>query len=96
MTKPRSKKALFIGLPLALAIGAGAGFLAWDHWFRGNAGYPLAVIKQANDLQERLLSFDSHITVPLDFGTAGNEADHDGGGQFDLARRVAGDCPGRR
>ncbi|WP_449100998.1 pyoverdine-tailoring dipeptidase-like protein PvdM [Pseudomonas veronii] len=94
MTKPRSKKALFIGLPLALAIGAGAGFLAWDHWFRGNAGYPLAVIKQANDLQERLLSFDSHITVPLDFGTAGNEADHDGGGQFDLAKARRGRLSG--
>ena len=92
MTKPRSKKALFIGL--ALAIGAGAGFLAWDHWFRGNAGYPLAVIKQANDLQERLLSFDSHITVPLDFGTAGNEADHDGSGQFDLAKARRGRLSG--
>ncbi len=94
MTKPRSKKALYIGLPLALAIGAGAGFLAWDHWFRGNAGYPLAVIKQANDLQDRLLSFDSHITVPLDFGTAGNEADKDGGGQFDLAKAARGRLSG--
>src|SRR3989344_809126 len=94
MTKPRSKKALFIGLPLALVIGAGAGFLAWDHWFRGNAGYPLAVIKQANGLQELLLSCDSHITVPLDFGTAGNEADHDGGGQFDLAKARRGRLSG--
>ncbi|KAA6166718.1 pyoverdine-tailoring dipeptidase-like protein PvdM [Pseudomonas veronii] len=94
MTKPRSKKALYIGLPLALAIGAGAGFLAWDHWFRGNAGYPLAVIKQANDLQDRLLSFDSHITVPLDFGTAGNEADKDGSGQFDLAKAARGRLSG--
>lgn len=94
MTKPRSKKALYIGFPLALAIGAGAGFLAWDHWFRGNAGYPLAVIKQANDLQDRLLSFDSHITVPLDFGTAGNEADKDGGGQFDLAKAARGRLSG--
>ena len=94
MTKPRSKKALYIGLSLALAIGAGAGFLAWDHWFRGNAGYPLAVIKQANDLQDRLLSFDSHITVPLDFGTAGNEADKDGSGQFDLAKAARGRLSG--
>ncbi|RMP61342.1 hypothetical protein ALQ18_100176 [Pseudomonas marginalis pv. marginalis] len=94
MTKPRSKKALFIGLPLALAIGAGAGWLVWDHWFRGNAGYPLEVIKQANEMQDRLLSFDSHITVPMDFGTAGNEADKDGGGQFDLAKAARGRLSG--
>ncbi|MFL1417056.1 pyoverdine-tailoring dipeptidase-like protein PvdM [Pseudomonas fildesensis] len=94
MTKPRSKKALYIGLPLALVIGAGAGFLAWDHWFRGNAGYPLEVIKQANEMQDRLLSFDSHITVPLDFGTAGNEADKDGSGQFDLAKAARGRLSG--
>ncbi|ROM33685.1 peptidase M19 [Pseudomonas poae] len=94
MTKPRSKKALYIGLPLALAIGAGAGFLAWDHWFKGNAGYPLEVIKQANEMQDRLLSFDSHITLPLDFGTAGNEADKDGAGQFDLAKAARGRLSG--
>ncbi|NJJ57036.1 pyoverdine-tailoring dipeptidase-like protein PvdM [Pseudomonas sp. B14(2022)] len=94
MTKPRSKKALYIGLPLALAIGAGAGFLAWDHWFKGNAGYPLAVIKQANEMQDRLLSFDSHITVPMDFGTAGNEVDKDGSGQFDLAKAARGRLSG--
>ncbi|CRM15935.1 MULTISPECIES: pyoverdine-tailoring dipeptidase-like protein PvdM [Pseudomonas] len=94
MTKPRSKKALYIGLPLALAIGAGAGFLAWDHWFRGNAGYPLEVIKQANEMQDRLLSFDSHITVPLDFGGIDNEADKDGNGQFDLAKAARGRLSG--
>ena len=94
MTKPRSKKALYIGLPLVLAIGAAAGFLAWDHWFKGNAGYPLAVIKQANEMQDRLLSFDSHITVPLDFGGVGSEADKDGSGQFDLAKAARGRLSG--
>ena len=94
MTKSRSKKALYIGLPLALAIGAGAGLLVWDQWFKGNAGYSLEVIKQANEMQDRLLSFDSHITVPLDFGTAGNEADKDGSGQFDLAKAARGRLSG--
>ncbi|CRM82945.1 Membrane dipeptidase (Peptidase family M19) [Pseudomonas sp. 31 R 17] len=94
MTKPRSKKALYIGLPLALAVAAGAGFLVWNHWFKGNAGYPLEVIKQANEMQDRLLSFDSHITVPMDFGTAGNEADKDGSGQFDLAKAARGRLSG--
>ena len=92
MTKPRSRKALSIGLPLALAIGA--GFLAWHYGFRGNAGYPQEVIKQADELQDRLLSFDSHITVPVDFGTAGNEADKDGSGQFDLVKAARGRLSG--
>ena len=92
MTKSRSKKALYIGLPLALAVGA--GLLAWDHWFRGNAGYPLEVIKQANEMQDRLLSFDSHITVPVDFGTAGKEADKDGSDQFDLVKASRGRLSG--
>ncbi|MCU7647615.1 pyoverdine-tailoring dipeptidase-like protein PvdM [Pseudomonas piscis] len=94
MTKPRSKKALYIGLPLALAIGAGAGFLAWDHWFRDNPGYPVKVMKQAEELQERIISFDSHVTVPLDFGSTGNEADKDGSGQFDLAKAGRGRLSG--
>jgi microsomal dipeptidase-like Zn-dependent dipeptidase len=92
MKKPRSKKALYIGLPLALAIGA-AGLVAWDHWFK-SAGYPLKVMKQADELQERILSFDSHITVPLDFGSAGNEADKDGSGQFDLPKAGRGRLSG--
>ncbi|NBF11432.1 pyoverdine-tailoring dipeptidase-like protein PvdM [Pseudomonas sp. Fl4BN1] len=94
MTKPRSKKALYIGLPLALALTAGAGFLAWDYGFRNNPGYPIKVMKQAEELQERLLSFDSHVTVPLDFGSAGNEADKDGSGQFDLAKAGRGRLSG--
>lgn len=94
MTKPRSRKALYIGLPLALAIGAGAGFLAWDHWFKGNAGYPLEVIKQANEMQDRLLSFDSHISLLLNFGTHNHEADKDGDGQFDLVKANRGRLSG--
>ncbi|MBA2930402.1 membrane dipeptidase [Pseudomonas sp. CCUG 57209] len=92
MTKSRSKKALYIGLPLALAVGA--GLLVWDHWFRGNAGYSLEVIKQANEMQDRLLSFDSHITVPVDFGIAGKEADKDGSDQFDLVKASRGRLSG--
>jgi Membrane dipeptidase (Peptidase family M19). len=94
MTKPRSKKALYIGLPLALAISAGAGFAAWDYWFKDNPGYPVKVMKQADELHERILSFDSHVTVPLDFGTAGNEADKDGTGQFDLVKTGRGRLSG--
>ena len=94
MTKPRVKKALLIGLPLALAAAIGGGFLIWETFYKGNAGYPLKVIKQADALQDRILSFDSHITVPLEFGTAGNEADQDGPGQFDLVKAAKGRLSG--
>ncbi|MEB0207252.1 pyoverdine-tailoring dipeptidase-like protein PvdM [Pseudomonas sp. CCC3.1] len=94
MTKPRTKKALLIGIPLALAVSIGGGFLLWDAFFKGNAGYPLNIVKQADELQDRLLSFDSHITVPLELGSAGNEADKDGPGQFDLAKAAKGRLSG--
>ncbi|MGO2285868.1 pyoverdine-tailoring dipeptidase-like protein PvdM [Pseudomonas lundensis] len=94
MTQSGSKKALLFGLPLALAAAIGGGMLVWDTFYRGNPGYPLKIIKQADALQDRLLSFDSHITVPLEFGTAGNEADKDGPGQFDLAKAAKGRLSG--
>ena len=94
MTQSRSKKALLIGIPLALAAAIGGGFLVWNTFYNGNPGYPLKIIKQADELQDRVLSFDSHITVPLEFGTAGNEADKDGPGQFDLAKAAKGRLSG--
>ncbi|MDR9865238.1 MULTISPECIES: pyoverdine-tailoring dipeptidase-like protein PvdM [Pseudomonas] len=94
MTKPRSKKALFIGLPLALAISASAAFAVWDIWFKDNPGYPHKVMQQAEALHEHMLSFDSHITVTQDFGTTGNEVDKDGSGQFDLVKANRGRLSG--
>ncbi|MCU1738043.1 MULTISPECIES: pyoverdine-tailoring dipeptidase-like protein PvdM [Pseudomonas] len=88
MIKPRSKKALYIGLPLALGLCAAAAWLTWDLW--PNPGYSLKIMKQADELQDRIISFDSHITVPLTFGTEGREADKDGSGQFDLAKTGRG------
>lgn len=94
MTTTRSKTALFIGLPLALAIIASSGLAIWDYGFRDNPGYPVKVMKQAEELHERMLSFDSHITVPQDFGTLGNEVDKDGSGQFDLVKANRGRLSG--
>lgn len=51
-------------------------------------------MKQADDLQERIISFDSHITVPMKFGSEGNEADKDGSGQFDLVKTARGRLSG--
>lgn len=94
MTKRRSKKALYIGLPLALAISTGAGFLVWEIGFKDNPGYPIKVMKEASEMQERILSFDSHITLPLEFGTHGHEADKDGDNQFDLIKASRGRLSG--
>lgn len=93
MTKPRSRKALYIGLPLALVLGIGAAVGGWLYW-KNDAGYPRKIVEQANALHEHMISFDSHITVPLDFGSAGREADKDGPGQFDLVKAGHGRLSG--
>ena len=93
MTKTRSRKALYIGLPLALvaALGGAAGYFFWQ---QQHAGYPLKIVQQANDLHEHMLSFDSHVTVPLELGSAGHELDKDGPGQFDLVKANRGRLSG--
>ncbi|MCP8635982.1 pyoverdine-tailoring dipeptidase-like protein PvdM [Pseudomonas mosselii] len=92
MTKTRSRKALYIGLPLALvaALGGAAGYYFWKQ----DSGYPRAIVQQANELHEHMLSFDSHVTVPLGYGSDGYEADKDGRGQFDLAKAAKGRLSG--
>ena len=93
MTKTRSRKALYIGLPLALtvALGSAAGYFYWRHL---HAGYPLKIVQQADALHDHMLSFDSHLTVPLALGSAGHEADKDGPGQFDLVKANRGRLSG--
>ncbi|MBM3108011.1 pyoverdine-tailoring dipeptidase-like protein PvdM [Pseudomonas sp. V1] len=83
MTQTRTRKALYIGLPLALAVSAVvAGYL----YTREAPGYPRAIIEQASALHEHMLSFDSHVTVPLSMGSAGHEFDADGSAQLDLVK----------
>lgn len=91
MTRRFAKKALFLGLPLVLALGAGS-YLAWDFW--ANRGYPAEVAEQADALHEYMLTFDSHISLPMDYGSAGNEFDKDGTGQFDLIKLNRGRLSG--
>ncbi|TDF80693.1 pyoverdine-tailoring dipeptidase-like protein PvdM [Pseudomonas sp. H9] len=92
-TKPRSRKALYIGLPLALAVAVGAAATGY-FYSQQHTGYPSKVVEQANALHEHMLSFDSHVTVPLDLGSAGNEIDKDGPGQFDLVKAGKGRLSG--
>ncbi|QGW76936.1 membrane dipeptidase [Pseudomonas alkylphenolica] len=93
-TKPRSRKALYIGLPLALAVAIGAAASGYYFYNKQDTGYPGKIVEQANALHEHMLSFDSHVTVPLDLGSAGNEIDKDGPGQFDLVKAGKGRLSG--
>ncbi|MBA6114519.1 MULTISPECIES: pyoverdine-tailoring dipeptidase-like protein PvdM [Pseudomonas] len=86
-----SKAPYLVALTLIIALAATA---AWYFFAYLPAGYPREVIKQANALQERIISFDSHITVPLNFGTEGQEADKDGEHQFDLVKAGRGRLSG--
>ncbi|MGA4637824.1 pyoverdine-tailoring dipeptidase-like protein PvdM [Pseudomonas solani] len=93
MNTTRSSKAPYlIALALLLALVAAA---AWYFFVqRQPEGYPKEVVKHAAELQDRIFSFDSHITVPMDFGTEGKEADKDGEGQFDLIKAGRGRLSG--
>lgn len=87
-----TRKALYlIALAILLALVAAA---TWHFFLRQAPTYPRDVMQHAEELQERILSFDSHITVPTDFGTEGNEADKDGEGQFDLVKAGRGRLSG--
>ncbi|MBF8742599.1 pyoverdine-tailoring dipeptidase-like protein PvdM [Pseudomonas guariconensis] len=93
MTKTRSRKALYIGLPLALALAMGGAAAGYFYW-KANAGYPRKIVEQAKDMHEHMLSFDGHITVPLTFGSHGQEVDKDGPHPFDLVKAGKGRLSG--
>jgi hypothetical protein len=43
-------------------------------------------LARAAELHERIITFDSHIDIPLNFGTPGREANTDGPTKFDLPK----------
>ncbi|WP_407310789.1 pyoverdine-tailoring dipeptidase-like protein PvdM [Pseudomonas sp. nanlin1] len=89
-----TRKTLYASLALLLVLALGGTLLAWYIVQQNNAGYPIKIVKQAEELQERIISFDSHITLPLGFGTEGSEADRDGRNQFDLVKTARGRLSG--
>ncbi len=44
------------------------------------------LLLQAREIQKRIVTFDSHLDIPFDYGTAGLEAGTDGKTQFDLPK----------
>lgn len=95
MIKISGTKTLYLSLLILIVatLGVGAG-AAWYYYWKDRVSYPNEIVKHANDLQERIISFDSHITVPLDFGTEGSEADKDTARQFDLVKAGRGRLSG--
>ncbi|MBB1610445.1 MULTISPECIES: pyoverdine-tailoring dipeptidase-like protein PvdM [unclassified Pseudomonas] len=92
MTSTRTKKILWLTLPLLVLVLV-AGAAAWLLLARAQP-YPREVMAHAEALHERILSFDSRVTVPLDFGTEGHEADRDGPSQLDLVKAGRGRLSG--
>ncbi|MBS1851518.1 MAG: dipeptidase [Acidobacteria bacterium] len=48
------------------------------------------LLNKARAIQKKIVTFDSHLDVPFDFGTPGNDAGTDGKGQFDLPKAERG------
>lgn len=78
---------------LSLSLLAVAA-LAWWLLIRETPLYPKEIIERANALQDRILSFDAHLDIPLHFGSEGAEADRDGAEQFDLVKAERGRLSG--
>lgn len=93
-----NKKWLVLGLVLAAAIVAATLWARTDvlHWIAGKSTvhYPPEVMQRARALQERILVFDSHIDIPLNYGGPGNEANRNGRTQFDLVKAARGRLSG--
>lgn len=79
---------------LAAAIIAAAGFGAWHFSQAQPEPYPKEIMAQAEELQDRIISFDAHISLPLDFNTEGTEATTDGPYKFDLVKAGSGRLSG--
>jgi membrane dipeptidase len=90
-----SIKKITIGLLLLLAISSLAAWYIFTQWPQQNTvHYPKEIMTHAKELQDSIISFDSHISVPLDFNTEDEEANTDTDYQFDLVKAAKGRLSG--
>jgi microsomal dipeptidase-like Zn-dependent dipeptidase len=74
-----------------------------DVWIQSEKGWQLlarqltrpplsseALLAEAREIQTKIVTFDSHLDIPLNFGTPGLEAGIDGPTQFDLVKAQRG------
>jgi microsomal dipeptidase-like Zn-dependent dipeptidase len=93
--KKLSIKKVAIGLLLFLVISGLAAWYIFTQWQQQNTvQYPKEIMTHAKELQDSIISFDSHINVPLDFNTEGEEANTETGYQFDLIKAAQGRLSG--
>ncbi|GLK61115.1 MULTISPECIES: dipeptidase [Azotobacter] len=92
-TRRTVRKWLLLSILSLIAVAAVAS-LVWWLFIRQSLPYSRDVMRKANDLQERILSFDAHIDLPLEYGSGGMEADRDGRTQFDLVKAARGRLSG--
>ncbi|WP_173426686.1 dipeptidase [Pseudomonas sp. StFLB209] len=94
MSMSRAARKWLILSIVTLAALAAVAALAWWFFIGRLQPYPSDVMRRATEMQERILSFDSHIDIQPDFGSAGNEANKDGNTQFDLVKASRGRLSG--
>ncbi|MBA1192928.1 membrane dipeptidase [Pseudomonas entomophila] len=89
MSRPRWRVRAILGLLLVLAAT-----VVWLTWIPDNPGYSRAIIRQADALQARLLTFDGQVTVSPALGSATPSSSHEGPSPFDLRTLEKGHLSG--
>lgn len=88
--RPRWRVRAILGLLLVPA----ASTVAWLTWIPDNPGYSRAIIRQADALQARLLTFDGHLAVPPELSSPGIRVGSGGRPFFDLPALEKGPVSG--
>ncbi|WNW11872.1 dipeptidase [Pseudomonas sp. DTU_2021_1001937_2_SI_NGA_ILE_001] len=94
MSMSRTARKWLVWSSVTVVTLAAFAALAWWLFIGRLQLYPHDVMRRANEIQERILSFDSHIDIQPRFGTPGNEANKDGRTQFDLVKAARGRLSG--
>ncbi|WP_438283987.1 membrane dipeptidase [Pseudomonas alabamensis] len=89
ISRPRWRVRAILGLLLVLAAT-----VAWLTWIPDNPGYSRAIIRQADALQARLLTFDGHLAVPPELGSPAIRVGSGGRPFFDLPALEKGPVSG--
>lgn len=87
--RPRWRVRAILGLLLVLAAT-----VAWLTWIPDNPGYSRAIIRQADALQARLLTFDGHLAVPPELSSPAIRVGSGGRPLFDLPALEKGPVSG--
>lgn len=88
--RPRRRACAILGLLLVPA----AAIIAWLAWIPDNPGYSRAIIRQADALQARVLTFDGHLVAPSGLSSLAPRQSRDGRSLFALPALEKGHLSG--